>query len=115
MGRDFFVFWDAVVGTRQQGKTVETAQESEYTETTKHSLKGVHDGQKEAAERGKSAFEGRGTLHWEKVSPSYRRAAERRANFTRRMGQGVAKTHHAGALLYGYRAVPLKKASVYAK
>lgn len=30
-GRDFFVLWDAVVGTRQQGKTVETAQESEYT------------------------------------------------------------------------------------
>lgn len=31
--------WDAVTGTRQQGKTVETAQESEYTGGTKLSLK----------------------------------------------------------------------------
>lgn len=110
--------WDAVVGGRHSLKDgenrLENTQQQAYTETTNFE-EGATYGQREAAERGKSAFEGRGTLHWEKVSPSYRRAAERRANFTRRMGQGGAKTHHAGALLYGYRAVPLKKASVYAK
>ena len=111
--------WSALLeGSRpaQSKNQIENVRQREYTDAIKHSLKeDAIYGQRAAAEIGKSAFEGNGTLHWEKVSSNYRRAAESHANFTRRMGQGGATTHRAESLLYGYRAVPLRKASSYAK
>lgn len=76
---------------------------------------GNKHGREGTEEARRAAFEGSGTLHWERIAPTHRRAKERKQSFLERMDRSGAVVQQGDGYIFGYRPVQLSKASSYAK
>ena len=105
----------------KQAESLQNRQTDGTINETRYAVKeGVDDGREGNEQSRKKAFDGSetvwGTLRWEEgAEPGYRRTAERRSRFYERMSQAGAETQQYGGVVYGYRPVPLSRASDYAR
>ena len=105
----------------KQAESLQNRQTNGTISETRYAVKeGVDDGREGNEQSRKKAFDGSetvwGTLRWEEgAEPGYRRTAERRSRFNERMSQAGAETQQYGGTVYGYRPVPLSRASDYAR
>ncbi len=105
----------------KQAESLQNRQTDGTINETRYAVKeGVDDGREGNEQSRKKAFDGSetvwGTLRWEEgTEPGYRRTAERRSRFYERMSQAGAETQQYGGAVYGYRPVPLSRASDYAR
>ena len=105
----------------KQAESLQNRQTDGTISETRYAVKeGVDDGREGNEQSRKKAFDGSetvwGTLRWEEgTEPGYRRTAERRSQFYERMSQAGAETQQYGGAVYGYRPVPLSRASDYAR
>lgn len=105
----------------KQAESLQNRQTDGTISETRYAVKeGLDDGREGNEQSRKKAFDGSetvwGTLRWEEgTEPGYRRTAERRSRFYERMSQAGAETQQYGGAVYGYRPVPLSRASDYAR
>lgn len=105
----------------KQAESLQNRQTNGTINETRYAVKeGVDDGREGNEQSRKKTFDGSetvwGTLRWEEgTEPGYRRTAERRSRFYERMSQAGAETQQYGGAVYGYRPVPLSRASDYAR